>query len=44
MFVVLSWAGYVDIDFSGFKSVTAYQSRVAARPKVLEAMKAEGLA
>jgi len=43
LFVVLSWSGYVDIDLSGFKHITAYQARVGGRPKVQAALKAEGL-
>ena len=30
------------LDLSPYKNVTAYMDRVAARPKVQEAMKAEG--
>ena len=43
LFVVLGWASYVDIDFGALRHVTAYQARAAARPKVREALKAEGL-
>jgi glutathione S-transferase len=32
------------IDLANWKNLTAYLERVAARPKVKEAMKAEGLA
>lgn len=43
LYTVLSWAGYVKLDISGFSAVTAYQQRVAARPAVQAALKAEGL-
>jgi glutathione S-transferase len=43
LFTVLRWSPRVGIDLSKWKNVTAYIDRVAARPKVQEAMKAEGL-
>jgi glutathione S-transferase len=43
LFTVLSWAAYVKLDLSSFSAVTAYLQRVAARPAVQAAMKAEGL-
>ena len=43
LFTVLSWAAYVKLDLSGFTAVTAYLQRVAARPAVQAALKAEGL-
>lgn len=43
LFVVLGWAGFVKLDLSGYKNLTAFQGRVAGRPKVQEAMKTEGL-
>lgn len=43
LFTVLSWAAYVKLDLSSFGAVTAYLQRVAARPAVQAAMKAEGL-
>lgn len=43
LFTVLRWSSRIKLDLSGFKNVTAYMDRVAARPKVHEAMKAEGL-
>jgi glutathione S-transferase len=33
----------VKLDLSGFANLAAFQARVAARPAVKEAMKAEGL-
>jgi glutathione S-transferase len=41
--IVLRWAARVDIDLAKWPNVKAYVDRVAARPKVQEAMKAEGL-
>ena len=44
LFTVSSWAPRVGLDLSGFANLAAYRARVAARPAVQEAMKAEGLA
>jgi glutathione S-transferase len=41
-FVVVGWAKPMNIDLTKWKNLTAYLERVAARPKVKEAMKAEG--
>ena len=43
LFTVLRWSDRVKLDLSPYKNVTAYMARVQARPKVREAMKAEGL-
>jgi len=43
LFVVTTWANFVKLDLSGFPNVLAFQKRVAARPAVKAAMKAEGL-
>ena len=43
LFTVTNWARHVGIDISGFKNLGAFMARVAARPAVQEAMKAEGL-
>jgi len=43
LFTVLNWTGYVKIDLSKWPVLNEYKSRVAHRPKVQEAMKAEGL-
>jgi len=42
-FTILSWAAHVGVDLSKFKSAAAYQARIAARPAVQSALKAEGL-
>lgn len=42
-FVVVGWSKYKDIDLARWPNLKAYMDRVAARPKVQEAMKAEGL-
>jgi glutathione S-transferase len=42
-FVVTGWSKYKDIDLGRWPNLNAYMGRVAARPKVQEAMKAEGL-
>jgi glutathione S-transferase len=43
-FVVVGWAKPMKIDLAKWKNLTTYLDRIAARPKVQEAMKAEGLA
>lgn len=43
MFVVLRWSPIVSIDLNKYPNVKAYADRVAARPKVAEMLKAEGL-
>ena len=43
LFVVTLWAGRVGIDLASLANLKAYAARVAARPAVQEAMKAEGL-
>jgi glutathione S-transferase len=43
LFTVTNWAPYVALDISGFPNLLAYRARVAARPAVVAAMKAEGL-
>ncbi len=44
LFTVLNWCGWLGIDLAQWPVLAAYQARVAARPKVQEALKAEGLA
>jgi len=43
LFVLLNWTGFQQIDLARWPSLTAFQARVAARPKVQEALQAEGL-
>jgi glutathione S-transferase len=43
LFTMLTWTKHVGIDLARWPVLTAYQARVAARPKVHEAMIAEGL-
>lgn len=43
LFTVLRWSSRVQIDLAKWPSLKAYVDRVAARPKVQAAMKAEGL-
>lgn len=43
LFNVTNWAALVKMDISGFKNLVEYRARVAARPAVVAAMKAEGL-
>ncbi len=44
LFTTTNWAKPTGVDLSGFANLLAYRARVAARPAVQEAMKAEGLA
>lgn len=43
MFVVLNWSNHVDFDLSPFPKLKEYMGRIAVRPSVQAAMKAEGL-
>ena len=43
LFTVAGWGKYVGVDISGLANLGAYLGRVAARPAVQEALKAEGL-
>jgi glutathione S-transferase len=43
LFNVTNWAGLVGVDISGYSNLLAFRARVAARPAVIAAMKAEGL-
>jgi glutathione S-transferase len=43
LFVVLGWSKWLDIDLKPYPKIQAYMERVAARPKVKEALAAEGL-
>ena len=43
LFTVLNWGQWVGIDIAKWPVLAAYQARVSARPKVQEALKAEGL-
>jgi glutathione S-transferase len=44
LFVMLRWAEGMKFDLSGFSNLMAYKDRIAARPKVQEALVKEGLA
>ena len=44
LFVMLTWADRVGLDLATLTNLKAYHERVAARPKVQEALRAEGLA
>ena len=43
LFTLLNWTKPTQIDLAKWPNLTAYLARVGARPKVQEAMKAEGL-
>ena len=42
-FTIINWTNFVGIDLKAYPNVAAYSARVAARPKVQEALRAEGL-
>jgi glutathione S-transferase len=43
LFTVTNWAPRVGVDLAGLSRLLAYRERIAARPAVQAAMKAEGL-
>jgi glutathione S-transferase len=43
LFTMLSWADRTKFDLSAMPNLVAYKARVAARPKVQEALSKEGL-
>ena len=43
LFTVTNWTKFTGIDISGLKHLGAFMARMAARPAVQEALKAEGL-
>ena len=43
LFTVLNWTVHVKIDLGKWPILADYKARIAKRPKVIEAMKAEGL-
>ena len=43
LFTVLNWTNFVGIDLGPWPALKAYQERIAARPAVQAALKAEGL-
>jgi glutathione S-transferase len=43
LFTILNWSNGLKLDLGKWSNIRSYLARVAARPKVREAMKAEGL-
>jgi glutathione S-transferase len=43
LFNVTNWAAFVKLDLTPYANLVAYRARIAARPAVQQAMKAEGL-
>jgi glutathione S-transferase len=43
LFTVLNWTGFTGIDLGPWPALKAFQARVAARPAVQQALRAEGL-
>lgn len=43
LFTVLSWCRYVDVDLPRWPHLAAYAGRIGTRPKLIDALKAEGL-
>jgi len=42
-YTIVNWTNFVGIDLKPYPNLVAFMSRVSARPKVQEALKAEGL-
>ena len=42
LFVVLNWSARVGFDLSQFPKITDYLARIAARPSVIDTLRAEG--
>lgn len=42
-FTIVNWSNFLAIDLAPFPNLSAFMARVAARPKVREALRAEGL-
>lgn len=43
LFTIVGWSAFAKVDLSAFPRLRAYMDRVGARPKVREAMQAEGM-
>ncbi len=43
LFTIANWTKHTGIDITGMNNLSAFQARMAARPAVQAAMKAEGL-
>jgi len=43
LFTLLNWAGFTQVDLSPYPALVKYAERIRARPKVQEALHAEGL-
>ena len=43
LFTLLNWAGFTQVDLSPYPALVKYAERIRARPKVQEALDAEGL-
>ena len=43
LYVMMRWAGRMEMDLNQWPNLKAFSERMAARPKVQEALKAEGL-
>jgi glutathione S-transferase len=43
LFVVAGWGKHVGVDITGLANLSAFMGRIASRPAVQEAMRAEGL-
>jgi glutathione S-transferase len=44
LFAILGWPGYVGIDLNAYPALSAYRAKIAQRPAVNAALRAEGLA
>jgi glutathione S-transferase len=42
-YAIVNWSNFLGIDLKPYPSLTAYLRRIEARPRVAEALQAEGL-
>lgn len=43
LFTTLGWLGHAGLDLARWPVLEAYHERIAARPRVIDAMQAEGV-
>lgn len=43
LFTIANWSNVVGIDLTPYPNLRAFMARIGSRPKVQEALKAEGL-
>ena len=43
LFTIVNWTNFLNVDIAALKKLAGFMTRVAARPQVQAALKAEGL-